>query len=89
MTPSRSTQNTRKTGLNVFENLHHLNCAITLLGSMEKTLNGLTTTQPCLVCHGDPILQTSLEKLGDLVTRTLETLQKIHQRTQLVMLQRK
>lgn len=72
-------QNTRRTGLNVFENLHRLNSAISSLANMETILNDLITTPPSL--GWDPNIQKSFDKLGAEVTSCLETLQKIQRNT--------
>lgn len=75
----RFTQRTHKTGLNVFDALHHIQSAIILLESMENTLTDLTTMPPSL--GWDPKTAKQLETLGAMATRTLETLQRTLPRT--------
>jgi len=83
---TRSFRNTLKTGLNGSENSRQIKYAISLLENMETILNALTTTQPSLAW--DTRTQNLLNNLGEKVTSTLETLQRLQPNTSPVMLRK-
>lgn len=94
-TLARYIANTPRNGRSVFVSEHLLQCVCLAVENMEKLLNDLTTmslstgTQLAFMDgHDTPqrpktvvVPVTSFETLGDLVTYTLETLQRIQSST--------